>query len=282
MRVLIVGGTSPVARAVAARLRSAGHEVVTAGRRESDIRIDVEKQEEPPPGIARVDAVVGVVGAVGDRSIVGLRRAASVNSQGPLVTALLASAAQARHIVWLSTAYVHDPTAYAGPLCYPVTKRHGEELMAHAAELAGIDLAVLRPSHVYGSDPALLERQPVVRLALELSRRGEEFVLHGSHETRRDYIHVDDLVSMVVGALERRAVGTWDCASPEETTLRRVVETTYRARGLEPRIRVDESRNDVADSPPLDRDRAERALGVRAHTTFERGISAVIACEEAP
>ncbi len=255
---------------------AAGHAVVTVGRRDADVRHDVERPEPVPELPGGADVVICAIGALGDDTPEGWRRAAVVNAAGPLAAVAIAETAGAPHVVLLSTMYAAHADRYTGPPAYPVTKRHGEELARLAARAVGRTLTVLRPSHVYGPDPILLARQPFLAVALERSRLGEELILHGSGAARRDYLHVDDLADMVLAAADGRVDGTLDCGSPGERSFRELVEIIYRARGLEPRIRRDTGRPDAPPPPPLDREGSARALGVRARIAVDVGLRLLV------
>ncbi|MBX3031581.1 MAG: NAD(P)-dependent oxidoreductase [Chloroflexi bacterium] len=275
-RLAILGASSPIARTVRDAAIAAGHAVVTVGRRDADVLHDVADPGPVPELPGGADVVICAIGALGDGTLDGWRTAAVVNAAGPLAAVAIAETAGAAHVVLLSTIYAGHADRYTGPPAYPVTKRHGEELARLAARAAGRTLTVLRPSHVYGSDPLLLARQPLLAMALERSRLDEELVLHGSGTTCRDYLHVDDLAAMVLAAADRRVEGTVDCGSPGERSFRELVEIIYRARGLEPRIRLDAGRPDAPEPPPLDREASADALGVRARIPVDIGLHRVV------
>ena len=65
MKVLVVGGTGTIGRAVADALRAAGHEVVSAERGGGDLRVDITSPESVQALFAqagRVDAIVSCAG----------------------------------------------------------------------------------------------------------------------------------------------------------------------------------------------------------------------------
>jgi NAD(P)-dependent dehydrogenase (short-subunit alcohol dehydrogenase family) len=65
MKVLVVGGTGTIGRAVAGALRAEGHEVVSAERSGGDVRVDITSPESVRALFAqagRVDAIVSCAG----------------------------------------------------------------------------------------------------------------------------------------------------------------------------------------------------------------------------
>jgi len=279
MRILLLGSSSPIASAYGAFAREQGHDITTVGRRDADLSVDLRRPEQLPEIEQPADVVVAVWGSLGADTTEGLRAAHEVNAGGALTAATLAERSGAARLVLISTIYAAQPERYTGPRAYPVTKRHGEELAAIASNRAGIHLTVLRPSHVYGADPVLLERQPVLALALSRSRAGEEFVLRGERDALRDYLHISDLVAMIDAAAQRSPGGVVDCVSPRTTTLREMVELSYRIRSREPRLRWDRTAPSVPDMPEPDRTRSAAALGVHATLELVEGLRRLIESE---
>ena len=73
MKVLVVGGTGTIGRAVADALRAEGHEVVSAERSGGDLRVDITSPESVRALFAqagRVDAIVSCAGGAASRGTV--------------------------------------------------------------------------------------------------------------------------------------------------------------------------------------------------------------------
>jgi len=222
MRVLITGGSGFIGRNLTATLLVAGHQVVAATRRVTEMRrrfpgieavysdFNVDTIAEAwRSRLVNVDAVVNCAG------ILQQRRGQSIEAIHVLAPRALfdaCSAAGVRRVVQISavSADVAAGTAYAN------TKKQAEEY------LAGLDLdwVILRPSLVYGDGSfggtSLLRGLAALPFVLPVIGRGEQPF---------QPIHMDDLAATVLWALtDPRAVRTTlSPVGPETLTLLQIV-----------------------------------------------------------
>lgn len=108
-----------------------------------------------------------------------------------------------------------------------------EAAVERACRAAGVSLTLLRPTLIYGAglDASLTPLASLIR-------RWRFMVLPGPGRGRRQPVHARDLADAVLTALERPAAGTriYSLAGGSTLSYRRLVETLFRAQGLEPRI----------------------------------------------
>ena len=201
------------------------------------VKGDLERREELA-GAARGVEVVYHVAALYRQA--GLPEATyhrvNAESAGWIVDA--AAAGGARRVVHCSTVGVHGdiehpPADEDAPLrpgdTYQVTKLEGERLARAAAERTGIELAIVRPSGIYGpSDRRLL------KLFRGVARR--RFVVLGDGEIFYHLTHVDDLVEgfRLAGTVPAAAGRTYILAGPEVTTLNELVRIVAAGAGVKP------------------------------------------------
>lgn len=94
---------------------------------------------------------------------------------------------------------------YANP--YALTKKIGEDYCTMYNRLYGMSISIARFFNVYG--PRQVEegsRSTVVGIFERQSRRNESLTITGTGEKRRDFIHVDDIVS----GLRAMSEGDWN------------------------------------------------------------------------
>jgi len=84
---------------------------------------------------------------------------------------------------------------------------------------SGISFAILRPSNVYGPRQRADAEGGVVAIFRECLLEGRPLVIHGEGNQVRDFIHVSDVVSAVIAALETPSDVIWNIARGEATRI---------------------------------------------------------------
>lgn len=219
MRVLVLGGTAFLSRAVAARARDRGHEVTCAARGVSG---------EPPPGVrfVRVDRAVadGLAPLAGEGfdAVVDVAR----QSVSQVRAALAALGPRAGHWTYVSSRSVYADKATPGqsaataPLLDPAPADADEDDPAEygrlkvAAERAVLDALgdrafMVRPGLIVGAgDPSDRYGYWPARMA-----RGGEVLCPGEPAATTQIIDVEDLAAWMVLAVEERLTGVFDATS---------------------------------------------------------------------
>jgi UDP-glucose 4-epimerase len=124
---------------------------------------------------------------------------------------------------------------YGAPLKVPIDEQHplrplspyglskvvGEEFARLYRELYGMNVTVVRPFNVYSE--RLTGRDPysgVIRLFIDRARQGKPPVVHGDGGQTRDFVHVSDVVQLVVLLLDGRGRGgTFNCGTGRATRI---------------------------------------------------------------
>ncbi len=170
--------------------------------------------------------------------------------------------------------FSEDDTAVEPISPYAATKRAGELLCFTHQRLYGGSMLCLRFFTVYGP-----RQRPdlAIRKFATLMTSGRPIQLFGDGNTQRDYTWIDDIVSGVLGAIDRSA------AVPEEyqvvnlggsrvTSLARLVALLSEAFEIEPTIeRLPPQPGDV-ERTWASVAKAERLFGYRPTTPIEEGI----------
>ena len=248
MRVLVTGATGFTGGHLARALAARGYDVAALVRDES--------RAEPlaRAGISLVqgdlrDRAALVRAAAGAQVVyhiaaiyrqAGLRddeyRAVNAGAVATLIEA--AGAAGVSRVVHCSTVGVHGdiaspPAGADAPLrpgdIYQVTKLEGERVARRAAETAGIDLVIARPTGIYGPGDRRL-----LKLFRGVARR--RFVVLGSGRIFYHLTFIDDLVEgfRLCGEVRQAAGRTYILAGGEVTTLNELVSLIAEVAGVEP------------------------------------------------
>ncbi|MBJ6801935.1 NAD-dependent epimerase/dehydratase family protein [Geomonas propionica] len=160
---------------------------------------------------------------------------------------------------------------------YGITKLTIEKYAMMFNELRGLPFLCVRPANAYGEGQIPFSGQGFVATAMASILEDREVVLFGERGTVRDYIHVSDVASGIVAALERGKVGEcYNIASGVGRSNRDILDAIAplaRAMGLTPRIKVEPTRKFDVPVNVLDPAKLERATGWSPLVEFEAGMA---------
>jgi len=148
VRILIIGSTSVIGKALAVRLAHLG-EVRLAGRREADILFDLAEWRELPESGELFDVVMHVAADFGGSTDDDYIRAELVNAVGTLSACKLAHRTRAKHFIFLSSISATYQASDPHYGIYALTKRHAEEVAQFFCSERNVALTILRPTQVY-------------------------------------------------------------------------------------------------------------------------------------
>ena len=138
------------------------------------------------------------------------------------------------HIVYISSdaVYADSPTPITETSCAQPGSLHGAMHLARELMLehsCSVPLAILRPTLVYGLDDPHNGYGP--NRFRRLAANGEDIVLFGEGEERRDHVLVDDIADIVQRVLFQRSKGILNIATGQVTSFRALAEKTVALSG---------------------------------------------------
>jgi len=233
-RVVVAGAGGFVGNAIAARLERDGVPVLRLTRREIDL------------AAAGADAALRAVLRPGDAFVAAAARAPCKNAD-MLVENMAIAAAMARalsqapvaHVVNISSdaVYADSEQPLTEASCASPGTLHGAMHLAREValrtELKG-PFVSLRPSLLYGADDPHDGYGP--NRFRRLAERGEEIVLFGEGEERRDHVYIGDLAEIAAGVLYHRSSGVLNVATGRVHSFREIAERI--AQTSRPAVRV--------------------------------------------
>lgn len=243
-RVLVVGATGFVGRAISTQLRDSGWLVRAAARRSQEgpweefVELDVSAPPETWP-IEGIDSVVHAAGLAHD--IHGSATSAAdhyrVNAKGTANAADAARQGNCSRLVLISSVKAMADKTLDGPLietsaCHPTTpygiaKLRGEQLAARKLHGSACSLAIVRLTPVYGKGA----KGNLSRLLHVASKRW--FPLLPAHSGERSMIHVDDVAAMVSTVLHTEAAGLFIGEDGHRYSPRRIQECARQALAID-------------------------------------------------
>ena len=296
MSVIIAGSTGLVGTALVKAFKDAGYEVLGINREVFDLNdLKATKdfiEKHKPEIIVDAAALVGGIAANHSRPVEFLTQ--NIQIQNNLMAA--AFEVGVPKFVFLGSSCIYPKNApqpikeeylLTGPLeetnsAYAIAKIAGIEMLNSYRKQYGVKWISLMPTNLYGpSDNFNLETSHVLPALLrkfhEAIKRGEGSVeVWGTGAPRREFLHVDDLASAVLIALEsydsslHLNVGTGSDISIKELAIK-----ISRLTGFSGQIEWNTSRPDGTPQKVLDISRISR-LGWKPRITLDEGISSTL------
>lgn len=159
---------------------------------------------------------------------------------------------------------------------YGITKLATEKYAMMYHELNGLPVVCVRPGNAYGEGQRPFVGQGFIATAIASVLKRKEIVLFGESGTVRDYIHVRDIASGIVAALERGRPGScYNIGSGVGRSNRDILDAIYplaKSAGLELAVKVLPSRRFDVPANVLDSTRLAKETGWKESVSFEDGI----------
>jgi len=108
------------------------------------------------------------------------------------------------------------------------------EMLAGRARASGVRVSMCRPFSGYAEDQG--EDYPFCALAGRAARREDPFVVWGSGDQARDFIHVDDIVAAVMTMVDQGIDGPVNLGTGRATTMTELARMFCAQAGYEPAI----------------------------------------------
>jgi nucleoside-diphosphate-sugar epimerase len=247
MKILLAGGNSSLAQVLRPVLAPFA-EVLTAGRCDCNVDLDLAWPAERFELPAGLDSVIHLAAHFGGQDFDTMLAAEEVNVLGALKLAHACTRAGVGQLVQVSSIFAgldQDSPFYSS---YALSKRHAEELTQLYCRSAGLPLAILRPALLYGEGESFRHHQPFLFALLDRAQRGEDIVLYGSNDARRNFIHVADVAEVLARVVRQRIEGRYDCASLSNVRFSEIAAAAKAAFGSNSAIRFDATRSDIPDN----------------------------------
>jgi UDP-glucose 4-epimerase len=203
---------------------------------------------------------------------------AAVNVVG---TANVLQAAAAAQVVFASSGGAGygecpEPATEESPFLplspYGIAKKCGEEYVAGWNRIHGTSHVSLRFGNVYGERQDSGLEGGVVAIFLERMARGEETVIFGDGEQRRDFVYVGDVVDAMLATVGRSG-GPYNVGTGDATSVNELHAACRTAAGGGAAPRHEAARLGDVIRSVLDSSRAERELGWHARVSLDDGIA---------
>jgi nucleoside-diphosphate-sugar epimerase len=274
-RVVVLGSGGFIGGAVAGALSTHGIPVRDLGRPQFDL-LDRHAAEALAAELRRGDAVVFASAKAPCKDLGMLQQ--NLAMAAAVCTALKRQ--PVAHVVYISSDAVYKDSScpLSEESCAEPSSLHGIMHLAREvalkSEFSG-PLAIVRPTLVYGLDDPHNGYGP--NRFRRLAASGQDIVLFGEGEERRDHVDIDDVADLVRLILLHRSSGVANAVSGEVVSFRELAE--FVASEFEPRVAV---RSSPRTGPmphggyrPLDNAAVRRAFPDFRFKSWREGLARV-------
>ncbi len=217
-RALVVGPHSMLGARLVERLTGAGWSVVTAGRRDCDVALDLGAESVGAlPRPVDADVLFGCAAAFGDDSPAGQRLNERVNSLGCQQLVDLAALTGCARLVFAGTCSSAFRLSSAELSSYGFTKLRGEQLLEWGLRRRAIAFTSVRFPQLYDERGECVRHQAWFGRVVTYAGSGRTLRLPGGSAVR-NFLHVEDAVSVMLAAVEESLTGVLTATHPEPTT----------------------------------------------------------------
>jgi len=297
MRCCLIGGSGFIGSHLASLLTASGRELTVVGRRAAPIRKlplgakyvcgDYGNQELLRTLISQTDEIVDLAYATVPQTSFA-DPIFDIQANLPPNVSMLRRAAEARlrRVVVVSS----GGTVYGMARSLPINEEHPTDpiapygitkltiekygLMFH--RLTGLPVVIVRPGNAFGPGQIPEAGQGFVATAIARVLSKRDVTIYGQEGTIRDYVHVTDVASGIISALEHGQpgccynIGTGVGKSNLEVL--RAIETLASVHGHRIELRVGEPRGFDVPVNILDSGKLREVSGWTARVSFEAGI----------
>jgi nucleoside-diphosphate-sugar epimerase len=158
---------------------------------------------------------------------------------------------------------------------YALSKHLAEQLCQFGAQHDGLEVTVIRPFNIYG--PGQAEHFLIPTIVRQMREGGPIKVMDVA--PRRDYLHVDDLVDLLIATLSKRdkTYRVINAGSGESRSVREIVDIVQSVAGTTlPVVDEGQARYEEIDDVRADITLARQALGWSPRIPLRTGIERLL------
>jgi nucleoside-diphosphate-sugar epimerase len=247
MKILIVGGTSSLSKAIMPIL-AGDNNVITGGRKDCDIHIDLNNQAEGITIPSGVDAVIHAAAHFGGDTFEAISAAEATNVLGTLRLCQAAKEAGVKHFILISSIYTTLPENSQWYNIYTLSKKHAEDISNFYCAKYALPLTVLRLPPLYGNDDSFMKHQPFFYSIIDKAEQGEDISIYGSNDPLRNFIHAEDVANIIVRVLHNKTLGTFACVNVKNISFTEIAEAAYKSFGTTGKVIFQREKPDIQDN----------------------------------
>jgi nucleoside-diphosphate-sugar epimerase len=273
MKTVILGGNSLVGQALKPAL-SAFSEVITAGRKNCDLIIDLNDPIDNINIPLNTDTVILAAASFGGNTDEEMVEAINTNVVGTLKICQAAVLANAKHLILISSIFasMNPDSKYYN--IYALTKKQSEEVAKFYCSNHSLKLTVIRPSQIYGSE-GFRRHQPFFYSIIDKAELGEEITLFGTNDALRNFIHIDDVVAVLSKVVEHQVEGYFNCSQTTNVSYSQIAHAAFKVFNSKASVHFLKDKPDTPDNIFKQDNSLYKAINFYPQISIEEGLQRI-------
>ena len=247
MKILIIGGTSSVAKALIPELTTIG-KIVTAGRKDCNIQLDLNNTGNEIDFDTNFDVVIHTAAHFGGNTYNEILNAEYENVIGTLKLCEAANKANTKHFILISSIYAELNENENNYGIYGISKRHAEEVATFYCKKNNLPLTIIRPTLLYGNNNSFSKHQPLIYAFIDKAQNDENIEIYGKKDIIRNYLHIEDLAIIIRKVIEKKITGTFSTLNTENNTISQIAQAAINAFNGKSKFFFSPEKPDIAEN----------------------------------
>ena len=158
---------------------------------------------------------------------------------------------------------------------YGILKLAMEQYIKFYISTRGLDALIIRPSNPYGTRQGHLSMQGVISTFLYKIWKKEKLTVWGDGLNQKDYLMVEDLVSVTYNLVSNNRSGTYNVGSGKGSSLLDILELIKEVTGANPEVEFIPQKKTDVKSFILDCTKSLKDQDCKPRTDLREGLSGV-------
>ena len=272
MKILLIGANSSLSSALKPMLVEFA-EVVTAGRSDCDVHLDLSDPIDEIQIPTDSDVVINTAAHIGGNSAREMIAAENINILGTLKLCHACTRSSVNQFVQISSIFAElDPTSPFYNI-YSLSKKQGDEAAQLYAASYDLPILIIRPSQLYGVGEAYRKNQPFLYAMMDRAQHNQDIVIFGSNDALRNFIHVEDVAMAIKRAVQGGLIGSYACTYPENMRYSSFASTIISAFNSRSHILFAPEKPDIPDNAFAFDDALFKAIDYFPQISFATGMA---------
>ncbi len=155
---------------------------------------------------------------------------------------------------------------------YGIVKTAIEQYLFLYEHQSGLRPLILRPSNIYGPRHGHIGVQGIISTFLAAIKKGDPLKVWGDGSIVRDYLYIDDFVSLCIKALRTQETGIFNVGAGVGFSIREIIECVSKVTGKIPQVEFNPGRAFDIAKVILDISKAKKVFNWSPAVTLEEGI----------
>lgn len=247
MNISIIGGNASLSKYLCPALTKE-HNVTTMGKNNCDLYCNLEDDFNNYKLPLNTDLAILVAASFKGNTDEEIINTENTNAMGTLKFCMACNKSNIKNIMLISSIYVNLPETSPYFSIYSLSKKHSEELAEFYCKKNSINLTILRPSLIYDTKDLFRKHQPLFYLITDNAENGKDIILYGKNDAYRNYIHVNDLIEIIIKTIESKITGIYSCTHPDNIKLSEIAKSAINSFCSNKKILFLTEKEDIKDN----------------------------------